>query len=205
MYVEFIEQNLTTSLHQTVIQRLLNLYNESKSITSERREPWIFQTIRKFLPALNWIISLLSISWLLLEESFHVHSYFLFFRLNIPTPSKDHHRARFHVSYPLTTFWGIVWPVQMEQSHHSSVLEAMAFRIPSVCRHSHYFNNHWTLSAHVELLAGFNGNRLALEQRHLGSKPSFTMYRPIVVVFHISLFSMDTVITTYCCSLIHYM
>lgn len=72
MYVEFIEQNLTTSLHQTVIQRLLNLYNESKSITSERREPWIVQTIRKLLPALNWIISLstfykLVIAWRILS------------------------------------------------------------------------------------------------------------------------------------------
>lgn len=106
MYVEFTEQNPTTSPYQVVIQLLLNLCSENQSITSHSREPWIVQTVRKFLSVLNWILSLLllSINWLLLEDCFHVHSYRLFFRLNILIPSKGHHRARFHIPPPSDHF-----------------------------------------------------------------------------------------------------
>lgn len=99
MYVEFTEQNPTTSPYQVVIQLPFNLSSENQSITSHSKEPWIVQTVRKFLFVLNWILSLplSSINWLLLEDCSHAHSDCLFFRLNILIPSMGHHRARFHI------------------------------------------------------------------------------------------------------------
>lgn len=42
-----------------------------------------------------------------------------------------------------------------------------------------------------------------LEQKDLGSKSSFAVYLLIVQIFHLSLFSVDDVMSTYCCSLIY--
>ena len=53
MYIELIEQNPSASYHQVITQLLLNLSNESKSVTSQSRELWIVQMVRKLLLVLN--------------------------------------------------------------------------------------------------------------------------------------------------------
>lgn len=66
-----------------------------------------------------------------------------------------------------------------------------------------------TATAHCQLMLSFQqgsmGTEWPLEQKDLGSKSSFAIYLLIVQIFHISLLSVDNVMSTYCCSLIYSM
>lgn len=135
-----------------------------------------------------------------------IHSCLFFFRLNILIPSKAHDKTGFHISPPtdpfrkhgLTNPDGAAPPVLCSRGYtlYESHLPATTFTILTATEHSE----------HCQCMLSFQqGNRLVWDQwsRDLGSKSSFSMYYLIVLVFHISLFTVDNVLSTQSCNLIY--